>query len=65
MFDHLVPANNYFPEVLQINICKIDEDKGEYTNTYLSFPVDSAEYIGKKVLAVPRYCLKRKETTDW
>ncbi|KAK3933461.1 hypothetical protein QBC46DRAFT_368733 [Diplogelasinospora grovesii] len=42
----------------------IDEDEGEYANTYLSFTVDPAEYIGKKVLAVPRCCQKRKGTTD-
>lgn len=63
-FDHLVPADDCFPEVLQINICELDEDEGEYANTYLSFTVDPAEYIGKKVLAVPRCCQKRKGTTD-
>ncbi|KJK90304.1 hypothetical protein H633G_05834 [Metarhizium anisopliae BRIP 53284] len=63
-FDHLVPADDYFPEVLQINICEVDEDGGEYANTYLPFTVDPAEYIGKKILAVPRCCQKRKGTTD-
>ncbi|KAI6080809.1 hypothetical protein F4821DRAFT_273574 [Hypoxylon rubiginosum] len=63
-FDHLVPADDYFPEVLQINILEMDEDEGEYANTYLLFTVDPAEYIGKKILAVPRCCQKRKGTTD-
>ena len=63
-FDHLVPTDDYFPEVLQINICEIDVDQGEYANTYLPFPVDPADYIGKKILAVPRCCQKRKGSTD-
>lgn len=63
-FDHLVPTDKYFPEVLRINICEMDSDDGEYANTYLPFTVDPTEYIGKKVLAVPRCCQKRKGTTD-
>ncbi|KAI0882305.1 uncharacterized protein GGS22DRAFT_50116 [Annulohypoxylon maeteangense] len=63
-FDHLVPDDDYFPEVLQINILEMDEDEGEYANTYLPFIVDPAEYIGKKILAVPRCCQKRKGSTD-
>ncbi|PMD60192.1 uncharacterized protein K444DRAFT_643133 [Hyaloscypha bicolor E] len=55
-FDHLVPADDPDPKVLQINIIEIDNDGGAYTNEYLPFAVDPAEYIGKKVLAVPRYC---------
>ncbi|KAH8750215.1 hypothetical protein F5883DRAFT_435311, partial [Diaporthe sp. PMI_573] len=58
-FDPLVP-----PEVLQININEIDDDGGEYANTHLLFPVNPAEYTGKKVLAVPRCCQKRKGTQD-
>lgn len=30
----------------------------------MPFAVDPAEYAGKKVLAVPRCCQKRKGTTD-
>ncbi|KAI6088039.1 hypothetical protein F4821DRAFT_99133 [Hypoxylon rubiginosum] len=63
-FDHLVPTDEYFPEVLQINILEMDEDEGEYANKYLLSTVDPAEYIGKKILAVPRCCQKRKGTTD-
>jgi hypothetical protein len=63
-FDHLVPADEYFPEVLQINILEIEADNGEYANGSLPFTVDPAEYIGKKILAVPRCCQKRKGTTD-
>lgn len=63
-FDHLVPADDINPEVLQINIIEIEEDNGVYANTWLSFTVDPAEFIGRKVLAVPRCCQKRKGTQD-
>ena len=63
-FDHLVPTNDTNPEVLQINIAEIEDDNGVYANRYNSFNIDPAEYIGKKVLAVPRCCQKRKGTTD-
>ena len=63
-FDHLVPADNADPEVLQINIIEMDDDEGAYANEHLPFVVDSAEYTGKKVLAVPRCCQKRKGTQD-
>ncbi|KAI1742672.1 hypothetical protein F4680DRAFT_23741 [Xylaria scruposa] len=63
-FDHLVPADDLDPDVLQINICETDYDEGEYANKYLPFPVDPADYIGKRVLAVPRCCQKRKGTQD-
>ena len=42
----------------------MDEDEGQYANTCLPFTVNPAEYIGKKILAVPRCCQKRKGTTD-
>ncbi|PMD52186.1 uncharacterized protein K444DRAFT_709185 [Hyaloscypha bicolor E] len=51
-FDHL------------INIIEIDNDGGVYANEYLPFPVDPVEYIGKKVLAVPRCYQKRKGIQD-
>ncbi|KAI1172503.1 hypothetical protein F4777DRAFT_508527 [Nemania sp. FL0916] len=63
-FDHLVPPDDYNPEVLQINIIEIEDDNGVYANTYMPFHVDVAEYAGKRVLAVPRCCQKRKGTTD-
>lgn len=63
-FDHLVPADCSDPEVLQINIIEMDDDEGAYANEYLSFVVDPAEYTGRKVLAVPRCCQKRKGTQD-
>ncbi|CAG8023710.1 unnamed protein product [Penicillium nalgiovense] len=63
-FDHLVPTDDINPEVLQISIIKIEDDNGVYANTWLSFVVDPAEFIGKKVLAVPRCCQKRKGTRD-
>ncbi|KAK1989659.1 hypothetical protein LX36DRAFT_686407 [Colletotrichum falcatum] len=53
-FNHLVPADNANPEVLQINIIKTEEDNRAYANKYLLFPVDAKDYTGKKVLTVPR-----------
>ncbi|KAJ5579930.1 uncharacterized protein N7459_005915 [Penicillium hispanicum] len=63
-FDHLVPADDPNPEVLQINIIEIEDDNGVYANTWLSFAVDPKDFTGKKVLAVPRCCQKRKGTQD-
>ncbi|KAI0533793.1 hypothetical protein GGR58DRAFT_516652 [Xylaria digitata] len=63
-FDHLVPADDLDPDVLQINICEMDYDGGEGTNKHLLFLVNPADYTGKKVLAVPRCCQKRKGTQD-
>ncbi|GAP84113.2 putative arginine deiminase type-3 [Rosellinia necatrix] len=63
-FDHFVPSDDHDPEVLQINIIEIEDDNGVYANTYIPFHVDVAEYAGKRVLAVPRCCQKRKGTTD-
>ncbi|RDL31009.1 Arginine deiminase type-3 [Venustampulla echinocandica] len=63
-FDHLVPANDPDPEILQININELDDDDGAYANKYLLFAVDAAEYKGKKILAVPRCCQKKKATQD-
>lgn len=50
--------------MLQINIIEIEDDGGVYANTWLSFAVDPTEFIGKRVLAVPRCCQKRKGTQD-
>jgi hypothetical protein len=69
-FDHLVPADELNPEVLAINIIKVDNDGGEYAdggkyaNEVLLFPVNLTDYIGKKVLAVPRCCQHKKGTQD-
>ncbi|KAK4454061.1 hypothetical protein QBC34DRAFT_394148 [Podospora aff. communis PSN243] len=69
-FDHLVPAEDPDPDVLQINIIELEVDEGPfargavYANHHLLFAVDPAGYAGKKVLAVPRCCQKRKGTQD-
>lgn len=63
-FDHLVPANETDPEVLQINIIEIEDDGGAYANRYMPFAVDPAEFVGKRVLAVPRCCQNRRGTQD-
>ncbi|KAI0903665.1 hypothetical protein F4823DRAFT_568462 [Ustulina deusta] len=69
-FDHLVPADDMDPEVLQINIIELETDEGpyaggvEYANTYLNVKIDPADYVGKRILAVPRCCQKRKGTQD-
>ena len=62
-FDRHVPADDPNPEVLQINIIEIEEGSGAYANNWLLSAVDPFEFIGKKVLAVPRCCQKRKENT--
>lgn len=63
-FDNNVPSDDDFPEVLQINITETEADNGEYANEVLPFTIDPADYIGKKILAVPRCCTKRKGSTD-
>ncbi|KAK1987751.1 hypothetical protein LZ30DRAFT_756429 [Colletotrichum cereale] len=63
-FGHLVPVDDVNPEVLQNNIIETENDHGEYANKYLSFPVGVLEYTGKRVLAVPRCCQKRRGTQD-
>lgn len=49
---------------MQININEMDHDGGAYANKYLLFTVDPAEYTGRRALAVPRCCQKRKGTQD-
>lgn len=63
-FDNNVPSDEYFPEVLQLNIFEIEADMGEYAKEHLTFTIDPAEYSGKKTLAVPRCCQNRKGSTD-
>ena len=50
--------------MLQINIIEIEDDNGVYANTWLLFVVDPVDFVGKKVLAVPRCCQKRDGTQD-
>lgn len=64
VFDNNVPSDEYFPEVLTINIIEIEADNGEYANEVLPFSINPADYIGKKILAVPRCCQKRKGSQD-
>lgn len=47
-FDHLVPADDDNPEVLQINIIEVEDDQGVYANTGLLFTVDPTEFIGRR-----------------
>ncbi|KAI1130333.1 hypothetical protein F5Y10DRAFT_235892 [Nemania abortiva] len=69
-FDHSVSPDDTDPEVLSINIMELEVDEGSFAggvenaNKYLRFTVDPADYLGKKVLAVPRCFQKRKGTTD-
>lgn len=63
-FDHLVPTDDTDPEVLQINIIEIEDDGGVYANGNSCFEIDPADYIRKRVLALPRCCQNRKGTTD-
>ncbi|KAF6829381.1 hypothetical protein CMUS01_08170, partial [Colletotrichum musicola] len=58
------------PEVLVINVIEVDADGGTYAdggtfaNEVLLFSVDPTEYTGRRVLAVPRCCQKKKGTQD-
>ncbi|KAJ5707559.1 hypothetical protein N7488_007360 [Penicillium malachiteum] len=61
-FDHLVPADDIMPKLFQLNIMEVENDGVTYANEWLWCPVDPAEYIGKKVLAVPRWCQNRKSS---
>ena len=63
-FDHLVQGDDMNPEVLQINIVEIEDDAGVYATRYNKFAIDPADYIGKRVLGVPRCCSTRKGTSD-
>lgn len=63
-FDNFVPDDDPDPEVMQINVIEVETDNGVNANQYLDLTVDPDEFIGKKVLAVPRCCQKRKGTTD-
>ncbi|KAI6081867.1 hypothetical protein F4821DRAFT_16937 [Hypoxylon rubiginosum] len=70
-FDHLVSKDTLSPEVLVINIIEVDDynggiyaDGGKFANEVLSFSVDPIEYTGRKVLAVPRCCQKKRGTQD-
>ena len=63
-FNHLVLIDDTDPEVLQINIFEIEDDGGIYANKSSCFEIDRAVYTGKKVLALPRCCQKRKGTKD-
>ncbi|KAI9711060.1 MAG: hypothetical protein M1828_001987 [Chrysothrix sp. TS-e1954] len=63
-FDHLVPPDDTNPEVLMINIIEMDYDDGQYADDVLRFTVNHSEYIGKKVIAVPRWCGVRRGTQD-
>lgn len=69
-FDHLIQEDDTDPEVLVINIIEVDggggayADGGIYAQEVLSFPVDPREYTGRKVLAVPRCCQRKKGTQD-
>jgi len=69
-FDYKVPENETNPEVLAVNIIEMEEDSGEYANgveyakKHLRLQVNAEEYIGTKVLAVPRCCQWKKGTQD-
>lgn len=60
-----MPVDDADPEVLQINILEIGDDAGAYANKCSCFfEIDPADYVGKKVLALPRCCQVRKGSTD-
>ncbi|KAK8092300.1 uncharacterized protein PG998_014330 [Apiospora kogelbergensis] len=47
-FDHLVPTDDYFPEVLQINICEIDVDQGESGGLYWEEDIGGTKVLSKE-----------------
>jgi hypothetical protein len=47
-----------------INIIEVDYDKGAFAKEVLAFSIVPTEYTGKKVLAVPRCCQKKRGTQD-
>lgn len=49
-FDHLVPIDDIDPEVLQINIFEIEDDRCIYANEYSCFENNPTDYTGKKCL---------------
>ena len=63
-FDHFVSPDDPDPEVLAINIIEMENDGGAFANEVLSFSIDSKEYAGKRILAVPRCCQIKKGTQD-
>lgn len=63
-FNHLVPADDSNPEVLVVNIIEVDKDGGKLASEVLPFSINPSEYTGKKVLAVPRCCQRKKGTQD-
>ena len=69
-FDHHVPTSGPDPEVFAINIIEVDNNGGEYAhggkyaNNILLFSVNSTDYTGTRVLAVPRCCQHKKGTQD-
>ena len=69
-FDHNVPREDRNPEVLAISIIELEADSGEFANgiefanTYLYTKFDPDDYIGKRILAVPRCCQLKKGTQD-
>lgn len=69
-FDHRVPEDDVNPEVLVINIIEVDDgggayaDSGIYASEVLLFSINLEEFTGRRVLAVPRCCQKKKGTRD-
>ncbi|KAI6303409.1 hypothetical protein MCOR34_006701 [Pyricularia oryzae] len=63
-FDHLVPAGDTDPEVLDINIIELEAKDGlyanglDYANETLSFKLDPLSDLRAKVLAVPEVLSK-------
>lgn len=43
-FDHLVPADDDSPEILQINAIEVEDDKGVYATAWRLFTVDPTEF---------------------
>jgi hypothetical protein len=50
--------------IIELGHNGIYENGSIYANEVLPFPVDPANYIGRRVLAVPRCCQHKRGTQD-
>lgn len=60
-FDHLVPADDDDPHTLCLTIYELEKEIPgwagvDYVSEDVLFPVNLADYAGKRVLAVPQCC---------
>ncbi|KEY68341.1 hypothetical protein S7711_10424 [Stachybotrys chartarum IBT 7711] len=52
-FDINIPPDEYFPEILQINILEIEADQGEYANECLPFMIERQTTLARRSWRCP------------